>query len=44
MVMYLILSVLAVFIILGVSEFGWRKHWFNNELGRKFTHVRLAVS
>lgn len=40
--MYVVLSVLAVFIILIMSEFGWRKHWFNNEVGRKFVHVLVG--
>jgi dolichol kinase len=40
--MYLVLSVLAVFIILLASEFGWRKHWLNNEVGRKFVHILVG--
>jgi phytol kinase len=42
-VMYLILSVLAVFIILCISEYGWRKHWLNNEIGRKFVHISVGT-
>jgi phytol kinase len=40
--MYLILSVLAVLFILLLSEYGWRRHWFNNEVGRKFVHVTVG--
>lgn len=40
--MYLIVSVLAVFLLLCVSEFGWRKHWLNNEVGRKFVHITVG--
>lgn len=37
--MYLLLSVLAIFCTLLLSEFGWRKRWLANELGRKFVHI-----
>jgi phytol kinase len=40
--MYLILSVLAVLFILLLSEYSWRRHWFNNEFGRKFVHVTVG--
>jgi len=40
--MYVILSVLAVLLVLVMSEFGWRKHWLNNEVGRKFVHVTVG--
>lgn len=40
--MYLLLSVLAIFAILLISEFGWRKHWLANELGRKFVHILVG--
>lgn len=40
--MYILLSVLAVFIILCLSELGWRKHWLNNEVGRKFVHITVG--
>jgi len=38
----LFLSVLAVFAILLLSEVGWRKGWFVNELGRKFVHITVG--
>ena len=25
-----------------VSEFGWRRHWLNNEFGRKFVHITVG--
>lgn len=37
--MYFICSILAVFLVLVVSEAGWRKHWLKGEIGRKFVHV-----
>jgi phytol kinase len=37
--MSLILTVIAVFAVLCLSELGWRKHWFANEFGRKFVHI-----
>jgi phytol kinase len=37
--MAFILTILAVFVVLVTSEIGWRKHWLNNEVGRKFTHI-----
>lgn len=40
--MSIALSVLAVFIILCISEIGWRKHWFANEFGRKFVHITVG--
>lgn len=40
--MYLLLSVLAVFIVLCISELGWRRHWLNNEVGRKFVHITVG--
>lgn len=40
--MYIALCVLTVFAILLTSEFGWRKHWLNNEVGRKFVHVLVG--
>ena len=40
--MYLILTVLAVFVVLLFSEFGYRKKWFVNELGRKLVHVTVG--
>ena len=36
------LSVLAVFIVLLFSEYGWRKHWLENEFGRKFVHITVG--
>lgn len=40
--MYLTLSVLAIFVVLCVSELGWRKHWLDNEIGRKFVHITVG--
>ena len=40
--MYLILSVLAVLLVLLASEYGWRRHWLNNEFGRKFVHITVG--
>jgi phytol kinase len=41
--MAFILSILAVLAILGLSELGWRKHWLDNEVGRKFVHVTVGT-
>jgi len=35
-------SVLAVFALLMVSEYGWRKGWFQGEFGRKFVHISVG--
>ena len=40
--MAFILTVLAVFAMLCISEIGWRKQWFANELGRKFVHITVG--
>lgn len=40
--MYLLLSVIGVFFVLVISEFGWRKHWLTNEFGRKFVHILVG--
>jgi phytol kinase len=40
--MTLILTVLAVFVVLCLSELGWRKHWLDNEVGRKFVHITVG--
>jgi phytol kinase len=40
--MSIILSVVAVFIVLIFSEYGWRKHWLTNEFGRKFVHITVG--
>ncbi len=40
--MQFIVTILAVFLLLCASEVGWRKHWFNNEVGRKFVHVTVG--
>ncbi len=40
--MYLILSVMAVTAVLVASEYAWRRHWFENELGRKFVHITVG--
>ncbi len=38
----LLLTVLTVFAILLVSEWGWRKGWLANEFGRKFVHITVG--
>lgn len=38
----LLLTVLTVFAILLISEWGWRKGWLANELGRKFVHITVG--
>jgi dolichol kinase len=40
--MQLVLTIFTVFVLLCVSEVGWRRHWFNNEFGRKFVHVTVG--
>lgn len=40
--MAFILSIFIVFLVLCVSELGWRKHWFDNEVGRKFVHITVG--
>jgi phytol kinase len=37
--MDMILTVLAVAVVLLVSEFGWRKQILSDEVGRKFVHI-----
>ena len=39
---YLILSVFAVLAVLLFSEWGWRRRWFANEVGRKFVHITVG--
>jgi phytol kinase len=39
----LILSTLGICAVLGFSELGWRRHWLNNEVGRKFVHVTVGT-
>jgi phytol kinase len=41
--MPLILSILAILLVLGFSELGWRKHWLDNEVGRKFVHITVGT-
>ncbi len=38
----LALTVMAVFAVLLVSEWGWRKGWLANEVGRKFVHITVG--
>jgi phytol kinase len=38
----LLLTVTAVFAVLLVSEWGWRRGWLANELGRKFVHILVG--
>ncbi|MEO6761793.1 MAG: hypothetical protein ABI220_05525 [Candidatus Saccharimonadales bacterium] len=41
--MVLILSILLILVILGISEWGWRKGWLRGELGRKFIHITVGT-
>lgn len=41
--MKLALSVLAIFLVLLGSEYGWRRHWLANEFGRKFVHISVGT-
>lgn len=36
-------AAVAVFAILLVAELGWRKHWLNGEVGRKFVHITVGT-
>lgn len=40
--MYLIPSVLAILLVLLVSEYGWRRRILANEFGRKFVHITVG--
>lgn len=40
--MSVIIAIFVVFIILCVSELGWRKHWLSGEFGRKFVHISVG--
>lgn len=40
--MDLIFTIMAVFLVLCISEYGWRKHWLANEFGRKFVHITVG--
>jgi len=40
--MTLVLSILAILVVLLISEYGWRKHWLANEVGRKFVHITVG--
>lgn len=42
MVMSLIAVALVVFVLLVISEIGWRKGYMTNELGRKFVHITVG--
>jgi phytol kinase len=39
----LIVSVLVVFLVLCLSELGWRRHILQGELGRKFIHITVGT-
>jgi phytol kinase len=41
--MAILWTVLAICVALGLSELGWRKHWLNNEFGRKFVHITVGT-
>ena len=36
-------AALVVLVILLVAEVGWRKHWLNGEVGRKFVHITVGT-
>lgn len=36
-------AVLVVFGILVFAEVGWRRHWLNGEVGRKFVHISVGT-
>ena len=38
-VMLVIAVCLVVFAVLCIAEFGWRRGWLKNEIGRKFVHI-----
>jgi len=40
--MQIALSVLAVFVLLCVSELGWQREWLKGEFGRKFVHITVG--
>ena len=40
--MDMILTVIAVAVLLLISEFGWRKHVLGDEIGRKFVHITVG--
>jgi dolichol kinase len=40
--MALILSAAAVFIMLCLSEYGWRRGYMTSEVGRKFVHITVG--
>src|SRR3954467_12074043 len=40
--MELILSAAAVFIVLCLSELGWRRGYMTSEVGRKFVHITVG--
>lgn len=40
--MTIILVCLVVLVLLCLSEFGWRKGYMTNELGRKFVHITVG--
>jgi phytol kinase len=41
--MLVIATCIAVFIVLCVAEFGWRRGWLKNEFGRKFVHILVGT-
>lgn len=41
--MNFILAICGVLAVLLMSEFGWRKHWLANEVGRKFVHISVGT-
>ena len=40
--LYLGVSIFAVFLLLVISELGWRKGWLHGEFGRKFVHILVG--
>lgn len=39
----LLLTCIAVFVVLCAGEWGWRKGWLKNEIGRKFVHILVGT-
>ncbi len=37
------IAVIVVLAILLFAEWGWRKHWLNGEIGRKFVHITVGT-
>jgi len=40
--MLVLLACAVTFAVLCMGEYGWRKGWLKNEIGRKFTHIMVG--